>query len=64
MLYCYEERRGHVALVRPTPDDFEIVSTFKITKGSGPYWAHPAICNGILYIRHGDVLMAYDIKAM
>jgi len=64
MLYCYEERRGNVALLRATPDDFEIVSSFKITQGSGPHWAHPAINNGILYIRHGDVLMAYDIKAL
>jgi len=32
MLYCYEERRGNVALVRATSEDFEIVSTFKITE--------------------------------
>jgi len=22
MLYCYEERRGHIALVEPTPEEF------------------------------------------
>jgi len=38
------------------------VSSFKITKGKGKFWAHPSISAGRLYIRHGDYLMAYDIK--
>jgi len=62
MLYCYEEKKGNVALVRATAEDFEIISTFKIDKGSGPHWAHPVLKNGVLYIRHGDVLMAYDVR--
>lgn len=61
-LVCYDERRGNVALVNPTPERFDIISTFRITKGSGPYWAHPVVDNGILYIRHGEVLMAYDLR--
>ena len=62
MLYCWEERRGNMALVKPTPKDFEIISSFRVRQGSGPHWAHPVIHEGILYIRHGDVLMAYDIS--
>ena len=62
MLYCYEEKRGNLALVEPTPDDFNIVSSFRITKGRGPHWTQPVIHNGVLYIRHGEVLMAYNIK--
>jgi outer membrane protein assembly factor BamB len=62
MLYCYEERRGNLALVEPSPDDFNIISSFRITEGSGPHWAQPVIHNGVLYIRHGNALMAYDIK--
>ncbi len=62
MLYCYDEKRGNVALVEAVPNDFKIISTFQVPKGSGPHWAHPAINNGRLYIRHGDVLMAYNIK--
>jgi outer membrane protein assembly factor BamB len=62
MLYCYEEREGNLALVEPTPDDFKVISSFKITQGRGPHWAQPVIHNGELYIRHGEVLMAYDIK--
>lgn len=61
MLYCYEEKTGNVALVKPTTNDFTIVSSFKITKGSGPHWAHPVINKGVLYIRHGEALMAFDI---
>lgn len=61
LLYCLEERRGHMALVRPSPADFDVIGSFRITEGSGPYWAHPVIHNGVLFIRHGDVLMAYDI---
>jgi outer membrane protein assembly factor BamB len=39
----------------------QVVSAFKITQGDGPHWAHPAIANGRLYIRHGDALLCYDI---
>ncbi|MBN1782031.1 PQQ-binding-like beta-propeller repeat protein [bacterium] len=62
MLYCYEEKRGNVALVRATPEGFEPVSSFRIRKGTGPHWAQPVIQNGVLYIRHGSALMAYDIN--
>jgi hypothetical protein len=64
MLYCYEERRGNLALVEPTPNDFKIVSSFRITKGSGPHWTQPVIRDGVLYIRHGEALMAYNVKAI
>lgn len=63
MLYCYEEKTGNFALVKPNPDKFEIVSSFKIPFGSGLHWAHPVIHNKILYVRHGDALMAYSIGA-
>lgn len=55
---------GQVALVRPVPDRFDLVSTFRIPrKGRGPAWAHPVVCGGRLYIRHGDFLYCYDVKA-
>ncbi len=61
-LYCYEERSGNLALVNPTPKKFDIVSTFQIKEGTGPHWAHPYIKDGKLIMRHGDVLMVFDIK--
>jgi outer membrane protein assembly factor BamB len=63
MLYCYDEETGDVGLIKASPKGFEIVSSFRITQGSGKHWAHPAISDGRLYIRHGDALMAYDIKS-
>ena len=62
MLYLYEEKSGHVALVKPDPAKLDIISEFQITKGEGPFWAHPVIKNGKLYIRHGDVLLVYQVK--
>jgi outer membrane protein assembly factor BamB len=62
MLYIYDEKSGFVGLVKPNPVKFDLVSNFRITKGSGPHWAHPVIHNKKLYIRHGKVLMAYNIK--
>lgn len=60
-LYCYEERSGNIALVNPTPEKFDVVSSFKIEHGSGPHWAHPYISDKKLLIRHGKVLMVFDI---
>jgi outer membrane protein assembly factor BamB len=62
MLYCYDERRGTVGLVRPNRVGFEIAGEFRVTGGEGPHWSHPVIHDGILYIRHGNVLKAYNIK--
>lgn len=62
LLYCYNER-GNVGLVEPDPSEFKILSEFKITEGAGPHWAHPFISEGKLFMRHGDVLMVYNIKA-
>jgi len=63
MLYIYEEKSGNVALVKPSPENLKIISTFKVTEGEGPHWAHPAIYNGKLFIRHGNVLMVFNIKS-
>ena len=61
MLYCYNEK-GEMMLVKATPEKFDVVSTFKITKGTEQHWAHPVIYKGLLFVRHGDSLMAYKIK--
>ena len=61
MLYAYDERRGFVGLLQPG-SELNVVSEFRITKGEGPYWAHLAIHNGVLYVRHGSALQAYKIK--
>jgi outer membrane protein assembly factor BamB len=62
LLYVYDEKSGYVGLVRPGPEKFDLISSFKVSQGSGPHWAHPVINNGNLYIRHGNALMVYNIK--
>jgi outer membrane protein assembly factor BamB len=62
MLYIYEEKSGHVGLLKPDPDRLNVVSEFKITKGTGPYWAYPVIDKGRLFIRHGGYLAVYSLK--
>jgi len=61
MLYCYSDK-GEMALVKATPEKFDMVSKFPITMGTEQHWAHPVIYKGVLYVRHGDTLMAYNIK--
>ena len=61
MLYFYEEKGGNVALVKPDVNELKIVSTFQVKGGEGPHWAHPSISNKMLLIRHGSVLLVYDI---
>jgi hypothetical protein len=61
MLIIYDDRRGYVGLVRPSRDRLDVVSEFRITQGDGPHWTHPVVHNGILYIRHGSVLMGFNI---
>ena len=64
MLYIYDEKRGNVGLVKATPGGFDLISSFRIREGAGPHWAHPVIHKGMLYIRHGNALMVYNIKAI
>lgn len=62
MLYVFEEKRGNVGLVVPTPTEFKVVSSFEVDAGRGPRWAHPSIYDGKLLLRHHDVLQVYDIS--
>lgn len=62
-LYVYEEKRGHVGLIVPDPSGFEVKGSFQVTDGTGPHWAHPAIFDKMLFVRHGGVLLVYDVEA-
>lgn len=61
MLFCYEEKRGTVGLVKADPSGFRLTGTFKVEKGKGYHWCHPVISKGVMYLRHGDVLMAWKV---
>lgn len=63
MLYCYEEQRGRVCLIKMNKDNTtELVCSFIVKTGRGPHLAHLSIANGYLLIRHGKFLLAYDIR--
>jgi len=54
---------GVMGLVQPTVNGHKLVSYFKIPKGGkGKSWAHPVVCGGRLYIRHGEFLYAYSLR--
>jgi outer membrane protein assembly factor BamB len=61
MLFCYSDN-GDVNLITLTGTRMELISKFKCTKGTKEHFAHPVISRGMLYIRHGKALMAYNIK--
>jgi outer membrane protein assembly factor BamB len=61
MLYYYTQK-GDLTLLSYNQGKMEKVSSFKITKGTQQHFSHPVINKGILYQRHGNVLMAFDIS--
>jgi hypothetical protein len=61
LLYCYNDD-GVVGLIKPNNGKPEVVSSFKVTSGTNEHFAHPVINEGVLYIRHGNSFMAYDIR--
>ncbi len=61
-LYCYEEKTGNIALVKPSTYDFDIISSFRPFHKGWPHWSHLVIRNGVLYVRYKDVLKAYNIS--
>ncbi len=62
MVYLYDEK-GSMKLVKATPEKFEKTGEFRVPEGgAGPYWAHPVVCGGRLYLRHADKIFVYDIR--
>jgi outer membrane protein assembly factor BamB len=60
MIYFYNEQ-GMVYLVDASANMKE-AGSFKLTKGTKEHFAHPVIHKGVLYLRHGNYLGAFDIK--
>ncbi|MBN2416879.1 PQQ-like beta-propeller repeat protein [bacterium] len=61
MIYYYGQN-GTVNLIDPNKGAPEVVSSFRITKGGKEHFAQTVIDRGKLYVRHGNVLMVYDIQ--
>jgi len=60
MLYYYTQK-GDMILLSCNQGKIEKVSSFRIKEGTLQHFSHPVIHKGVLYQRHGNVLMAYDI---
>ncbi|NQU86703.1 MAG: PQQ-like beta-propeller repeat protein [Mariniphaga sp.] len=63
LYYCYSEREGEIALIDASPEKISVISKFEVPFGKNEHWAHPVIKDGLLYVRHGNALMVYDIRA-
>ena len=61
-LVYYYTQTGKVNLINPHDGNPEVISTFRITQGTKEHFAQPVIDRGLLYIRHGNVLMVYNIQ--
>lgn len=62
MLYTFSERRM-VGLVKAGHEKHELVSSFRLpSEERDPSWAHPVVCGGRLYLRHSNLLFAYDVR--
>jgi outer membrane protein assembly factor BamB len=61
MLYYYNQR-GILSLIKYDHGKLIKISSFRIKKGTNQHFSHPVINKGVLYQRHGNILMAFDIK--
>jgi outer membrane protein assembly factor BamB len=62
LIFRYD--RGEVLLIEATPDELKIKGRFEAIQGDGPAWPHPVVHQGKLYLRHGDLLLCYDLRAV
>jgi outer membrane protein assembly factor BamB len=61
-LYCFGEN-GTMGLLEANPEGYRMLSSFQLPNAGRQTWAHPAIANGVLYLRREGKLFLYDIKA-
>jgi outer membrane protein assembly factor BamB len=58
-LLMHDDITGDVRLLAPNPAKYEELAR---SKASGPTWAHPAIADGVLYVRDNKELIALSLK--
>jgi len=55
---------GTLALVKADPSGFQELASFQVPgSGDRPSWAHMVILDGRLYLREGDAILCYDLRA-
>ena len=58
----YDEDRGEIALIKLDGDKALKVASFPVDFGKDHHWSQPVLADGVLYVRHGDCLAAYDVR--
>ncbi len=59
-LIGYSEK-GELFMAEANPSGLKVISKTKVTLGAEQHWAHPVIYKEMMYLRHGNVLIAYKI---
>lgn len=54
--------KGVLFMAEVNPNEFKLISQTKVELGTAQHWAHPVINDGVLYLRHGNALVAYKIS--
>lgn len=63
MLYLHSADGG-MTLAAASPEGFKKVGSFKVPHaGDRPGWAHPVIANGKLFVREGDYILCFNLRA-
>ena len=62
LIFRYD--RGDVVLIEASPEEMRIKGQFTPVTDEGPAWPHPVIYQGKLYLRHGNKLACYDVRAI
>ena len=60
LIYRYQS--GHVALVKATPEGYQLKGSFMPAHQEKESWAHPVISDGKLYLREQNHLMCYELQ--
>jgi outer membrane protein assembly factor BamB len=58
----FRYQNGIMALFEANPQQFKLVSQFKLASVKRESWPHPVIADGQLFIRDQDTLLVYKIK--
>lgn len=59
LIYRYQS--GHVALVKATPEGYQLKGSFTPVHQEAEAWAHPVVSGGKLYLREQDHIMCYQL---
>ena len=62
-IVAYDETGGKIALIKLDGDKGQVAGSFPVDFGKQQHWSQPVLSDGVLYVRHGDGLAAYDLKA-